>query len=58
MLILEMVAVVVQLKYLLNQVEAEEVAPYLETVDEEELETAIMDLMEGLAPEAAAEKEE
>ena len=58
MLILEMVADVVQLKYSLNQVVAEEVAPYLETVDEEERKIMTMDMMEALAPEAAAEKAE
>lgn len=48
----------VQLKYSLNQVVAEEVAPYLETVDEEERKIMTMDMMEVLAPEAAAEKAE
>lgn len=56
MLIFEMVVVGVKLQYLPNQVEAEEAVPYLEAVDEEEPRTAIMDMMEVSAPEAAAEK--
>ena len=47
-----------QLLIFSNQVEEEEVVPYLDMVEMEELIIIIMDMMDGLAPEAAAEKAE
>lgn len=41
-----------------NQAEEEEVVPYLDMVEMEGLIIIIMDMMDGLAPEAAAEKAE
>ena len=48
----------VQLRYFLNQAEVEEAVLYLALADKEELKSTIMDMMEVLAPEAAAEKVE